>query len=89
MPMIECTLIKGYDKDTRQLLAERFTDAAAATIGAHPDLVIVTIKEVDGENYMRGGSTATPPLHQPILKQLLKPFSAPWKTVIWIRPKHC
>ena len=60
MPMIECTLIKGYDKDTRQLLAERVTDAAAATIGAHPDLVIVTIKEVDGENYMRGRINRNP-----------------------------
>lgn len=60
MPMIECTLIKGYDKNTRQLLAERVTDAAAATIGAHPDLVIVTIKEVDGENYMRGRINRNP-----------------------------
>lgn len=60
MPMIECTLIKGYDKPTRQLLAERVTDAACATIGAHPDLVIVTVKEVDGENYMRGRINRNP-----------------------------
>ena len=54
MPMIECTLISGYEHNTRQLLAERLTDAACATIGAHPDLVIVTFNEVDAENYMRG-----------------------------------
>ena len=60
MPMIECTLIKGYDQPTRQLVAERLTDAACATIGAHPDLVIVTINEVDGENYMRGRTNKTP-----------------------------
>ena len=54
MPMIECTLISGYEAHTRQMLAERLTDAACATIGAHPDLVIVTIKEVASENYMRG-----------------------------------
>ena len=60
MPMIECTLIKGYEKDTRQLLAERVTDAASSTIGAHPDQVIVTIKEVHATNYMRGRATRTP-----------------------------
>ena len=54
MPMIECTLIKGYKEKTRKLLAERVTDAASSTIGAHPDQVIVTIKEVLAANYMRG-----------------------------------
>lgn len=60
MPMIECTLIKGYDQQTRQLISERLTDMACATIGAHPDLVIVTIKEVEAENYMRGRINRTP-----------------------------
>ena len=54
MPMIECTLIKGYAEITRKLLAERMTDAACSTIGADPDQVIVTIKEVLPTNYMRG-----------------------------------
>ncbi len=60
MPMIECTLIKGYDQQTRQLIGERLTDVACATIGAHPDLVIVTIKEVEAENYMRGRINRAP-----------------------------
>jgi phenylpyruvate tautomerase PptA (4-oxalocrotonate tautomerase family) len=54
MPLIECTLIKGYDAGTRQILAERMTDAACSSIGADPDFIIVTINEVDGDNYMRG-----------------------------------
>ena len=54
MPLIECTLIKGYDGQTRRLLAERVTDAASSATGADPEFVTVTIKEVDGENYMRG-----------------------------------
>ncbi len=54
MPLIDCTLIRGYEASTRQLLAERITDAACSTIGAAPDFVIVTINEVDGDNYMRG-----------------------------------
>ena len=60
MPLIECTLIEGYDADTRRLVLERITDAACSAIGASPDFVIVTIKEVEPENYMRGRSKKTP-----------------------------
>ena len=60
MPLIECTLIEGYDADTRRLVLERITDAACSAIGASPDFVIVTIKEVAPENYMRGRSKKTP-----------------------------
>ena len=60
MPLIECTLIEGYDADTRRLVSERLTDAACSAIGASPEFVIVTIKEVAPENYMRGRSQKTP-----------------------------
>ena len=60
MLLIECTLIEGYDADTRRLVSERITDAACSAIGASPDFVIVTIKEVAPENYMRGRSQKTP-----------------------------
>ena len=60
MPLIECTLIKGYDTKVRQRLAERVTDAACSTIGAAADFVTVTIKEVDPDNYMRGRIKRTP-----------------------------
>ncbi len=60
MPLIECTLIKGYDAGVRQRLAERVTDAACSSIGAAADFVTVTIKEVDAENYMRGRTKRVP-----------------------------
>jgi len=60
MPLIECTLIKGYDSVVRQRLAERVTDAACSSIGAAADFVTVTIKEVDPENYMRGRTKRVP-----------------------------
>ena len=60
MPLIECTLIKGYDSDVRQRLAERVTDAACSSIGAAADFVTVTIKEVDPDNYMRGRTKRIP-----------------------------
>jgi len=60
MPLIECTLIKGYDSDVRQRLAERVTDAACSSIGAAADFVTVTISEVDSDNYMRGRTKRVP-----------------------------
>ena len=60
MPLIECTLIKGYDSEVRQRLAERVTDAACSSIGAAADFVTVTIKEVDADNYMRGRTKRVP-----------------------------
>jgi phenylpyruvate tautomerase PptA (4-oxalocrotonate tautomerase family) len=60
MPLIECTLIKGYDSEVRQRLAERVTDAACSSIGAAADFVTVTIKEVDPDNYMRGRTKRVP-----------------------------
>jgi phenylpyruvate tautomerase PptA (4-oxalocrotonate tautomerase family) len=54
MPLIECTLIKGYSALSRRLVSERITDAACSAIGAGPDFVTVTIKEVDPDNYMCG-----------------------------------
>jgi phenylpyruvate tautomerase PptA (4-oxalocrotonate tautomerase family) len=60
MPLIECTLIEGYNSDTRRLVSERITDAACSAIGASPEFVIVTVKEVAQENYMRGRSQKIP-----------------------------
>ena len=74
MPLIECTLIKGYDGDTRKRLAERVTDAACSTIGAHPDFVIVTINEVDGSNYMRGRTHRTPAPAPEQAEDIIKAF---------------
>jgi len=54
MPLIECTLVKDYPALSRQLVSERITDAACSAIGAHPDFVTETIKEVNPDNYMRG-----------------------------------
>ncbi|MBT4234924.1 MAG: DUF4440 domain-containing protein [Marinovum sp.] len=60
MPLIDCTLIKGYNAATRRLLSERLTDAACSAIGADQNLVTITIKEVAPDNYMRGRQQRTP-----------------------------
>ena len=67
MPVINVTLIAGYDDATRQRLCERLTDAAMATIAAPADAVTVFINEVQPSSYMRGrtpkvpGPSPTPP----------------------------
>lgn len=60
MPVIQVTLIEGYDAATRQLLCERLTDAAMATIQAPAEAVTVAITEVAPAGYMRGRQPKTP-----------------------------
>ena len=67
MPVINVTLIAGYDDATRQRLCERLTDAAMASIQAPAEAVTVFINEVQPSSYMRGrtpkvpGPAPTPP----------------------------
>ena len=60
MPVINVTLIEGYDDATRQRLCERLTDAAMATIQAPAEAVTVFINEVKPASYMRGREAKTP-----------------------------
>jgi phenylpyruvate tautomerase PptA (4-oxalocrotonate tautomerase family) len=60
MPVIQVTLIEGYDKTTRQRLCTRLTDAAMATIATPADAVTVYVNEVAPAGYMRGRLAKTP-----------------------------
>ena len=60
MPVINVTLISGYDDAIRQKLCERLTDAAMATIQAPAEAVTVFINEVQPSSYMRGRTPKTP-----------------------------
>ncbi|MEM9059112.1 MAG: tautomerase family protein [Pseudomonadota bacterium] len=60
MPVINVTLIAGYDDATRQRLCERLTDAAMATISAPAEAVTVFITEVQPTSYMRGREAKVP-----------------------------
>ena len=37
MPIIECTLIKGYDNESRKLLSERITELHVPPLGLTPN----------------------------------------------------
>ena len=60
MPVINVTLIAGYDDATRQRLCERLTDAAMASIHAPAEAVTVFITEVQPSSYMRGRTAKVP-----------------------------
>ena len=60
MPVIQVTLIEGYDDATRSALCQRLTDAVTATIAAPLDGVTIAINEVKPHSYMRGRTTRTP-----------------------------
>lgn len=60
MPIVRATLIRGYPADVRVRLAERLTDAVAATVKAPLDAITVVFDEVDETSYMRGRQPRVP-----------------------------
>ncbi|MEK9962000.1 MAG: tautomerase family protein [Rhodobiaceae bacterium] len=76
MPLINCTLIQGYDDEVRQRLAERVTDAACSSIGAAADFVTVTISEVEPGNYMRGRTKRVPASAPRPAEEIVRSFLA-------------
>ncbi len=58
MPIVEVTLLEGYDASVKRTLADRITRAVASTIAAPLDGVLVAVHEVGPAGYMRGGRSA-------------------------------
>jgi phenylpyruvate tautomerase PptA (4-oxalocrotonate tautomerase family) len=74
MPVIELTLIEGYDEQTRTRLGESLTDAVRSIIDAPLDGVTVEIHEVKAESYMRGRQARQPGKPQPDPVGLVQSF---------------
>lgn len=74
MPIINITLIEGYEAAARERLSQRVTDATVSVIKAPADLVTVIVSEVETTNYMRGGITRTPGSAQPVASAIVKAF---------------
>lgn len=55
MPVINVSLLKGYDLPTRQALGTSLTAAVQQVIAAPPQAIVVCINELDTGNYYRGG----------------------------------
>ena len=55
MPVIQVSLLKGYDLPTREALGKSLTTAVQQVIAAPPEAIVVCLNELDTGNYYRGG----------------------------------
>lgn len=55
MPVINISLLKGYDLPTRQALGKSLSAAVQQVIAAPAEAIVVCIQELDTGNYYRGG----------------------------------
>lgn len=55
MPVIQVSLLKGYDLPTRQALGASLTAAVQQVIAAPPEAILVCLNELDTGNYYRAG----------------------------------
>ena len=55
MPSIQITMLKGRTIEQKRKLVERVTDAMAEEAKTPKEGVVVTIVEVEREDYARGG----------------------------------
>jgi 4-oxalocrotonate tautomerase len=55
MPLIQITMLKGRTIEQKRKIVERVTDAMAEEAKTPKEGVVVTIVEVDREDYARGG----------------------------------
>ena len=55
MPHIQITMLKGRSVEQKRKLVQRVTDAIAEEVGAAKEGVVITIVEVEREDYARGG----------------------------------
>ena len=60
MPVLNVTLLQGYDKSTRQALGEALTQAVQQVIVAAPEAIVVAFHELEPGNYFRGGQARNP-----------------------------
>lgn len=74
MPIINVTLIEGYDDAARVRLSQRLTDATVSVIKAPSDLVTVVVNEVVPANYTRGRINRTPGPAEPVAAEIVKSY---------------
>ena len=56
MAIVNITIIEGRDRETKNLLMKRLTDAVVETLDAKPGQVRVVINEVQDGDYAVGGN---------------------------------
>lgn len=60
MPVVELHLIEGYVAADRARLGRALTQAVQSVVPAPPEAIIVMIREMPAENWLRGGRQRSP-----------------------------
>ena len=60
MPVIETTLIEGYDADTKSRLMKGMARVVRSVMAATPEGITTIIREVSPSSYARGGISRVP-----------------------------
>lgn len=72
MPIIETTLIRGYEPEAKARLGLALTRAVCSVVAADPQAVIVVHREVDEGSWMRGGVARKPGPPLPAASEVVK-----------------
>lgn len=76
MPVVNVTLLKGYDLETRKTLGQALTGAVQQVIAAPPEAIVVCLHELDEGNYARGGVARSGGTSHPAPDDLVRSFLA-------------
>ena len=60
MPVVETTVIEGYDAATKARLLKGMTRVVRSVMAAPPDGVVTILREVAASSYARGGVSRVP-----------------------------
>jgi len=55
MPLVEISMFKGRDEETKERMIKEVTDAVVRTSGAPPEAVTVIIRDVERSDWAVGG----------------------------------
>jgi len=79
MPIVEMTMIEGYDAQTKTRLITSLTRAVRSVMAAPPEGVIIVLREVQGGCYARGGTARVPgpplPSSETVVRDFLRAVS--------------
>lgn len=55
MPKVSIEFFKGRTLDQKRAMVKQVTEAISSSIGVKPEVVSITIHEIDGESFAQGG----------------------------------
>lgn len=76
MPVVQMTVIEGYDDATKSRLLKGMTHVVLSVMAAKPDGVVTMLNEVSPSAYARGGVSRVPGPPLPTGVQVVQQFAA-------------